>query len=85
MHCDAAAVGHASNNPPAAPTAGPPVPEGDGAARLDAHAAQRAAAVVSAGHHHARQGDGRELVVGRREDGHHHVQFHAGLLLAHRI
>lgn len=38
---------------------------GDGAPRLDPHAAQRAAAVVSPGHHDPRQGHVRELHLGR--------------------
>ena len=44
---------------------------------MDAHAAERAAPAEPTGRLHARQGHGRQPLVGRGEDHHHHVQvFH---------
>ena len=58
MHRDAASVGHPPDGPPAVDAARPRVLEGVGAAGVDPHPAERAAAAVAAGHHVARQGHG---------------------------
>lgn len=47
VHCDATAVGYAPDRALATPVATAPVPQGDGATRLDTHAAQRVAPALS--------------------------------------
>ena len=73
LYRDAAAVGHSPDRSPAVDVAEPRVSERARAARLDPHAAQRVAAVVTARYHHARQGHGRTRCLGRREDNCHHM------------
>lgn len=47
---------------------------GDGAIGMDPHSAKRVAPAVSTGHHDPRQSDGRQPILGRGENGHHHMQ-----------
>ena len=51
-----------------------PVLVGHGAAGLDPHAAQRAATAVPSRRDAARQSDGRQPGLGRRQDHHSHMQ-----------
>ena len=47
---------------------------GDGASRLGTHSTQWAASVVTSGRHSACQGNGREPLLGRRENHRHNLQ-----------
>ncbi len=85
MHRAGAAAGHPPGRAAAAHAAAARVPEGDGAARLAAHAAQRAAAAVAAGRGHPRAHHEGQHGLGRREDDRHHLLLHARLRLAHRL
>ena len=73
LHRDATTVGHPPDSTPALDVAQSRVLEGVGAVGLDPHATQRAAAVVTSGHHHTRQGDGRTRSLGRRKDHRYHL------------
>ena len=67
-------MGHPSDGPSAQRHAATRVPEGDGAAGLDPHSAQRIAAALPARHHLTRQDHGRQSRLGRREDHRHYLQ-----------
>eukprot|EP00966_Prymnesium_polylepis_P193314 4480608-Prymnesium_polylepis.1 len=82
---DGAAVGHPPDGAPAQRAARARVPQGHGAARVDPHAAQRAAAAVALRRDDARARHVREQVVGRRAHRRHHHLVHARLRLAGRV
>lgn len=81
----AAAVGHAPERDAAQHAAAAPPAQGARAARLDAHAAERAPPAVAGGRVPARARPPGARLVGRREDVPHHVLVHARLGVAHRL
>ena len=57
---------------------------GDGATGLDSHTAKRAAAAVATRCQHAREGDGAEPDLGRRENCCHYVKVRIVTVLIYR-